>query len=141
MKSTHMMGPYELAAYRAGGPIRDIVRRGQHTLVRLYLAGKHQERLDYSAKALKQVSHTVDMCPPRTLGELCLELGQKKAAGELSYDLGAVTLSFGMFANNQARRELYALRRAMYHKPLPRRRLELLIDHIKCANSPFTGTK
>ena len=105
--SEYMMGPYELAAYRAGEPIRDIVRRGQHTLVRIYLAGKHQERLDYSAKALKQVSHTVDMCPPRTLGELGLEWHEDLLR---SAELAGVVW-WGAFDTHSVRRAMFSRNR------------------------------
>ena len=108
------MGPYELAAYRAGEPIRDIVRRGQDTLSRLNLAGKHQERLEYAEKALKSVSHCHPMPPPQTIGELCLELHEQMWRNArcitpfwMFYDYGVATAN----AN--------ALRRAMYHKPQP----------------------
>ena len=70
--SEYTMGPYELAAYRSGATIREISRRGQDTLTRIWLAGKHQERLKYAENALKQVAHCYDMSPPQTLGELCL---------------------------------------------------------------------
>ena len=108
--SEYMMGPYELAAYRSGATIREIARRGQDTLTRIWLAGKHQERLKYAEKALKQVAHCYDMSPPQTLGELCLELHE-----QMWRNARCITPFWMFYDYGIATEDSASLRRAMWH--------------------------
>ena len=50
----------------------------QDALFRLNLGKCHQSRLEYAARALKQVAHCHDMAPPQSLGELCIELARDR---------------------------------------------------------------
>jgi hypothetical protein len=120
-----MLGPYTNHYRGLGEPIREIVRRGQDTLVRLYLGGKHQERLDYAEKALSQVAHCRDMPPPQTLGELGLEALsdtiRSMYMGKLPIDHPRypVSLVFREYSHViPGPREATLVRRAMYHKNL-----------------------
>jgi len=56
--------------------INETVYFWQDALFRLNLGKCHQSRLEYAARALKQVAHCHDMAPPQTLGELCMEHAQ-----------------------------------------------------------------
>jgi hypothetical protein len=115
--------------------IHDIVSLGQDTLFRLYLAGKHRDRLEYAENALKQVAHCYDMAPPQTLGELCLELAEdanrsKFECGISEFAIGYVSAEFSSEKASQywiehlvpalclriSLDDIHALRRAMYGK-------------------------
>ena len=117
--------------------IHETVRFWQDALFRLNLGKCHQSRLEYAARALKQVAHCHDMAPPQTLGELCIELAQNRIREVAEDDY----LSYLNFVTGQTsddwpiRRDIQALRRAMYHKHTDpkKERLYQLIDKIRNA--------
>ena len=138
--------------------IHETVRFWQDALFRLNLGKCHQSRLEYSARALKQVAHCHDMAPPQTLGELCMELAQeamleKQEAGITEYSIGIVKKEWTWPYNDSlppdewaksmyelcrlrvSRRDIQAIRRALYRKHTdPRKeRLYQLIDKIRNA--------
>ena len=117
--SEYTMGPYELAAYRSGATIREIARRGQDTLTRIWLAGKHQERPKYAENALKQVAHCYDMSPPQTLGELCLDTIIGKLQRAVTLVGGETFTQVGRYIDSPSGKDIHALRRAMYSRNRP----------------------
>ena len=117
--------------------IHETVYFWQDALYRLNLGKCHQSRLEYSARALKQVAHCHDMAPPQTLGELCIELAQNRIREVAEDDY----LSYLNFVTGQTsddwpiRRDIQELRRVMYrkHTDPENERLYQLIDKIRNA--------
>ena len=109
--------------------IHETVYFWQGALCRLNLGKCHQSRLEYSARALKQVAHCHDMAPPQTLGELCIELHEQM------WRNGRNTPFWMFYDYGVSIDGAYTLRRAMYHKHTDpkKERLYQLIDKIRNA--------
>ena len=128
--------------------INETVWFWQDALYRLNLGKCHQSRLEYSARALKQVAHCHDMAPPQTLGELCIELARDRIRYiQQGINDGLIwwpsdkplkaTDIVGEYEYSGYRiaGDIQALRRAMYHKHTDpkKERLYQLIDKIRNA--------
>ena len=133
--------------------IHETVYFWQDALYRLNLGKCHQSRLEYSARALKQVAHCHDMAPPQTLGELCIELAQETLLSQVEHygesrdfrvfldESGKFIMYFYEKLENLpesykiTRRDIQALRRALYrkHTDPKKERLYQLIDKIRNA--------
>ena len=122
--------------------IHETVRLWQDALSRISAGKRHQERLEYSARALKQVAHCHDMAPPQTFGELCIELAQEQILhpyGEYTWYYGSLIASGGRVLYGKdwfvkdCRRDIQAIRRALYrkHTDPKKERLYQLIDKIR----------
>jgi len=132
------MGSYQRHYYQLGSVIRNTVSQAQDTLYRLRLGRETQRWLD----VVERMRPLKSMGPPKTLGELCIELKQDSMESAMEIERRWMGLISVKPYIDMARRDIQELRTKMYHKhtdPIKEKKLDriegilsMVINDLSC---------